>query len=454
MVVGLGAMLGIVFYTQTAETKVSVELTDINIHDPALGFNLDDKNYNGAYFAAPIKLRPGTHRLQVIKNNQIFKIFDVIVVKGRKKAKIEVVPYTPAPSVAVAHSPAPAKTKEEIEKEEGFVELFNGQDLTGWESDTDASSFSVDRNDKILIAGPIAATSKLRRHWLFTREDYSDYVLRLEFFPVDQKVKGAVAIKGKLGSDPQYNIELAIQVRDPIMAPRRQAPVRPTGSLIINGVDGVTPSIVPNQKVDDWNSLEIKLLGSVVTVTLNDQLVQEVDLAKIDRAALPAEAIENLDRRPGRIGLQSMEGTMKYRNIRLRNLAPPPRSDYRKAFGNHTYRFYDELKTWPETLDRCKRLSGRLAVVDSPEKNEFLAQLIADAKAQDAWISVKRESGEGSWQTQNGKSLKYSNWLSGEPKVGTKYGYVSMRDPKGKWRSGDDEYRTGFIMEWDLPSGK
>jgi Leucine-rich repeat (LRR) protein len=393
-----------------------------------------------------------------MKDNQVYRDYQLQVRRGQKTAEIRVVARAPdaAPVPVTPAQPVPTRP---TEKEEGFVDLFNGKDLTGWESDTDASSFSVNEQEQELIAGPIAADSKLRRHWLFTREDYSDYILRLEFFPVDEKVKSAVAIKGKMGSDPLYNIELAIQVRDPVPAQGRRAAARPTGSLIINGVDGVTPTAVPEQKIGDWNDLEIKLQGSVVTVTLNDRLVQEVDMAKIDRAGLSKEAIENIDRRPGRIGLQSMEGTMKYRHIRLRNLSPPPRNDYRRAFGQHTYRFMNESRTWSEALQRCERLSGRLAVVDSPEKNAFLAQLLAENKGQGAWISVTRDGSDKNWVTQNGKPLKYTNWLDGEPREGLPHGLMTIRETNGqrangKWRSADNEDRAGFFLEWDLPAGQ
>lgn len=434
--VAVSLLMGIVFFFQSRSmVKVSVSL-DVDVHDPHLGFYLDGENIDGAKLTKEIELTPGDHRLLVLRENQVYRDYRLKVVSGQKNAEINVLVSAPD----LAPPPAPVAPKDE------FVEIFNGRDLTGWESDTDASSFSVDEKERVLVVSPIAADSKLRRHWLFTREDYSDYVLRLEFFPIGDKVKSAVAIKGKLGSDPQYNIELAIQVRDANFL-ARGVPVRPTGSLIINGVDGVTPAEAPKQKPDEWNALEIKLLGPVVTVTLNDQLVQEVDMSKINRAGLTAEAIENIDRRPGRIGLQAMEGIMKYRNIRLRNLSPPPRADYRKAFGKHTYRFMNESRTFQETLQRCERLSGRLAVIDSPEKNAFLAEMIAESKGQSAWIGVNLDSGDGTWRTPNGQPLKYSNWPDGEPAAGKKHAILSTN---GQWSVVDDTHRTGFFIEWDL----
>ena len=57
---------------------------------------------------------------------------------------------------------------------------------------------------------------------------------------------------------------------------------------------------------------------------VNGELVNDVDLSKIDRSKLtlkekgPTEA--DLDRKTGRIGLQSFRGQAKFRNIRIKEL--------------------------------------------------------------------------------------------------------------------------------------
>jgi serine/threonine protein kinase len=460
------ALLGITFFVRTPQMKVSVVL-DVDVRDPQFKFHLDGVNYTGETLAGDIELTPGPHRLLVLKNNQVYRDYELTVIKGKKSAEIRTIARAPDPAVATSpNMPAnPSETKPpELQQqptpvEQGWIELFNGQDLSNWESDTDASSFHVDEADKTLVVTSIAPNSKLRRHWLFTREDYSDYVLRFDFLCETERVKSAMAIKGKLGSDPQYNIELAIQVRDDRPAPGLATPARPTGSLVINGVDGVTPTDPPSQKPrGEWNQMEIKLQRQVVSVVLNDRLVHAVDLTDIDRSALPAEAIENLDRNAGRIGIQSMEGTIRYRNIRLKNLAPPAASDtYRKAFGKHSYRFMKEHRTWPEAIQRCERLSGRLAVVDSAEKQAFLMQLLADGGGQQAWISARRDDKSGTWMTQQGQPITFSDWPLGEPRRTMTQGLVvsTTAGPAvtGRWNSAADDDRAGFFIEWDLPNG-
>ena len=74
----------------------------------------------------------------------------------------------------------------------------------------------------------------------------------------------------------------------------------------------------------NWNTLEIEAVGTRLKVTVNGELVNDVDLAKVERSKLaPKEkgtAAANLERKSGRIGLQSGNAPIKYRNIRVKEL--------------------------------------------------------------------------------------------------------------------------------------
>ena len=67
-----------------------------------------------------------------------------------------------------------------VEKEEGFVPLFNGKDLTGWEGNKDLWTVK----DGVLIG-----QSKNLDHneFLATTQTFTDFILRFEIRLVDGK---------------------------------------------------------------------------------------------------------------------------------------------------------------------------------------------------------------------------------------------------------------------------
>src|SRR5262249_47445855 len=71
----------------------------------------------------------------------------------------------------------------------------------------------------------------------------------------------------------------------------------------------------------EWNSMEVKLEGRQLTVTVNGKETVSVHL---DRFADRAAKIPGLGRKSGRIGLQSWAGSGRFRNIRIRELAADP----------------------------------------------------------------------------------------------------------------------------------
>jgi uncharacterized protein (TIGR03067 family) len=202
--------------------------------------------------------------------------------------------------------------------EAGFVPLFNGKDLTGWES-THPESFSVDADGHILTAGDTPGSLQ----WLMTKKDYSNFVLRFEFQflrTLPTHTNSGVTFRAVTGKTGANGAKLRVELRnDPKLRPQTGAIVYAAGEYWVDPKD--PPPIKPP---GDWNTTEIEAIGSRVRVTVNGQLVNDVDLSKIDRSKVdikekgPAEA--DLDRSAGRIGLQSFRGQTKFRNIQVKEL--------------------------------------------------------------------------------------------------------------------------------------
>ncbi|MCU0961015.1 MAG: DUF1080 domain-containing protein [Pirellulaceae bacterium] len=172
------------------------------------------------------------------------------------------------------------------EPPEGFVALFNGRDLSGWEQ----------MNGSKFIAHEGVIKHGQGMGWLRTTEQYDNFVLRLEIrWLKDRQDSGVFLRAGLEGSnwpDQKYevqceNSERIVQIfgtncqRDPQQA---QGLLKPTGQ---------------------WNTLEIACHGTRCVVKLNGEV---------------ASAADDLVPRTGYLGLQGENGEIEFRHIFLKRL--------------------------------------------------------------------------------------------------------------------------------------
>jgi hypothetical protein len=158
--------------------------------------------------------------------------------------------------------------------EPGFVELFNGKDLTGWgykggakfdgKTESDDKRYSV--KDGILVVNP---GKGIRQLWT-TKEFPRDFELHLEF-------RAAVnADSGLFLRGPQ------LQVRDYLVA----GPYKK----------------LKKYRPQEWNEIVVVVKDSVAHCTCNGEVLEAA-------FKLPAS---------GGIGLEADRGQMEYRNIRIK----------------------------------------------------------------------------------------------------------------------------------------
>ena len=108
---------------------------------------------------------------------------------------------------------------------------------------------------------------------------------------------------------------------------------------------------------------------------------------------------------------------------------------------------------WDEAIAEAEANGGFLAVINSEEENDFLADHILAT----AWIGYTDEANEGTFVWVNGDPTTYTKWSSGEPNNqgvnGGSADYTVMIPGNGKWkdRNGHDHYE--FIMEIPCPIG-
>jgi hypothetical protein len=148
----------------------------------------------------------------------------------------------------------------------GFTALFNGKDLTGWkDADKQADAWKV-------TDGLLHYTGKGGRN-LATAKNYKDF----ELF-VDWKITK--------GGDSGIYLRGAPQVQ---IWDNKEG----SGGLWNNkaGSKGKVPLVVADKAPGEWNTFWIKMVGTKVTIKLNDKLVVD-DAEMLDGKVKPEGALE------------------------------------------------------------------------------------------------------------------------------------------------------------------
>src|ERR1700737_716722 len=150
-----------------------------------------------------------------------------------------------------------AEPRDDKEKADGFVPLFNGQNLDGWKKyDAKADVWSVE-DGKIVCKGKGGG-------WLGTEREYANFVLRLEY-RLEAGANSGVYIRApETGQISRGGME--IQILDDF-APQfaKLDFYQYTGSIY----HVVAPTRRASKKAGEWNKMEIHAEGRQVVVVLN-----------------------------------------------------------------------------------------------------------------------------------------------------------------------------------------
>lgn len=223
--------------------------------------------------------------------------------------------------------------------EEGFVEIFNGQNLDGWEGNTD-----IWRVEKGLLIGELTPETPLEQNSFLTwkEEKPSDFELKTEFRITEEgnsginyrsaKVEGVpYGLKGYqadidgrnnyTGQNYEERGRTTLAYRGELV---RVNPVGPTDSIQefvqnnawternVTGSLGSLDSLGTLIKNEDWNQLHIKVNGNRLQHYINGVLMSDVtDKDSIHRSS------------SGFLGLQLHVGPpmkVEYRNLRFKEL--------------------------------------------------------------------------------------------------------------------------------------
>ncbi|MHA4895493.1 family 16 glycoside hydrolase [Pedobacter sp. PWIIR3] len=206
---------------------------------------------------------------------------------------------------------------------EGFVNVFNGKDLTGWKGLVADPIKRSKMSAKELADEQVKADAQAKDSWkvlngelvfqshgdnLATVKKYGDFEMLVDWKIIDDK-KGEGDAGIYLRGTPQ------VQIWD--LARTNVGAQVGSGGLYNNQVNPSKPLVVADNKLDEWNTFRILMKGDRVTVWLNGVLVTDnVVLENYWDRSLPIFAEEQIE-------LQAHGSPVAYRDIYIREI---PRS--------------------------------------------------------------------------------------------------------------------------------
>ena len=174
--------------------------------------------------------------------------------------------------------------------EAGFVSMFNGKDLTGW--DGQPGEWWIE--DGAITSESTPEKPCTNAHYLYWAEDEpSDFVLRFKY----KLIGGNSGVQIRSQKRPDYDtwgyqadIEAGDQWSGCLFQHDRKGGLVP-GAVVTRGHKAVISEEGVHQntqfadsmelqkciKKDDWNEYEVSALGSKVTLKINGELMCEVD---------------------------------------------------------------------------------------------------------------------------------------------------------------------------------
>lgn len=207
----------------------------------------------------------------------------------------------------------------ELPKDEGFVKIFNGKDLTGWKGlvgnpitraklSADSLAYKQKIADEKMRAGWKAVNGELiftgKGDNLCTEKQYGDIEMYVDWKLDANGKEGDAGIY--LRGSPQVQIWDTSRVKVGAQVG--------SGGLYNNKVHQSIPSKVADNPLGEWNTFYIKMVSDRVTVYLNGELVVDnIILENLWDRNLPIFATEQLE-------LQAHGTVVSYRDIYVREI--------------------------------------------------------------------------------------------------------------------------------------
>lgn len=195
------------------------------------------------------------------------------------------------------------------QKEPGFTNLFNGENLEGWIGNKE--SYQVENG--LIVIDPNGGGNGGN---LFTENEYSDFVFRFEF-QLTPGANNGLGIHAPLEGDAAYAGK-EIQILD--NSAEKYAALEPY--QFHGSVYGVIPAKKGFLKpVGEWNEQEVTVKGSKIIVKLNGSLIVDGDFQKAGKnGTMDHKDHPGLKKTKGHIGFLGHGDVVRFKNIRIKEL--------------------------------------------------------------------------------------------------------------------------------------
>ena len=189
-----------------------------------------------------------------------------------------------------------------------FQPIFNGKDLEGWQGATE----NYEVKDGAIVCKPGKGGN------LLTREEYADFIVRLEF-KVPPGGNNGLAIRSPLEGDAAYQAMCELQVLDDNYEKVR-------GKIDPRQAHGSAYGMVAAHRgyqhpTGEWNFQEVTVKGPAIKVELNGIIILDTDLSKVDpKTFMGGSPHPGKDRTKGFLGFAGHNDPVAFRNVTLKKL--------------------------------------------------------------------------------------------------------------------------------------
>ncbi|MCA9144314.1 MAG: DUF1080 domain-containing protein [Planctomycetales bacterium] len=316
------------------------------------------------------------------------------------------------------------QTTVRAEVPEGFTSLFNGKDLTGWKGLVGNPKTRRAMSADELAAAQKTADDDMREHWsvvdgvlqfdgkgksLCTDKDYGDVELYVDWKILEGGDSG-IYLRGS----PQ------LQIWDTEFPDYfRHGAENGSGALWNNKNNARFPLLKADKPVGEWNTFYIRMVGELVTVKLNGQLVvDEVVMENLWERNLPIYARDQIE-------LQNHGNTLYFRNLYAREipaseanalLAQRENADAYASIFNGT-----DFSGWTGDVENYEVVDGAIACKAGKGGTLFTEKEYSDFIAR---LEFKLPPGGN-----NGLAIRYAG--EGQPHIeGLELQVLDSEDPK------------------------
>jgi hypothetical protein len=188
----------------------------------------------------------------------------------------------------------------------GFDSVFNGTDFTGWSGPT----------DEYMVADGSIMCRPGRGGTIYTEGVYEDFAARLQF-QLPPGGNNGLAIRYPGRGDTAYVGMCELQVLDNT-APQYATldPRQYHGSVY-----GQAAAARGYQRaVGAWNTQEVTVRGSRITVELNGTVILDRDLSEITEFMYEPEKFAGRTRTSGHFGFAGHGDPVRFRNVQIKRL--------------------------------------------------------------------------------------------------------------------------------------